>query len=67
MIVAEEKKEGRVGWPVYSAYMKAAGGYVISIFVIFTFFIAIAAQSFATWWLSYWLDQGSGVSLLSSF
>ncbi|XP_052784055.1 ATP-binding cassette sub-family C member 5-like isoform X2 [Mya arenaria] len=60
LIVAEEKQEGRVGWSVYRSYMKAAGGYILSAFVIFIFFIAIASQSFANWWLSFWLSQGSG-------
>lgn len=60
LIVAEEKKEGKVGWSVYSIYLKAAGGYIISALVVLTFVVAIAAQSFASWWLSYWLNQGSG-------
>ncbi|XP_053403768.1 ATP-binding cassette sub-family C member 5-like [Mercenaria mercenaria] len=60
LIVAEEKKEGKVGWPVYRTYIKAAGGYIASAFVILTFILAIGSQSFASWWLSYWLNQGSG-------
>ncbi|XP_053403770.1 ATP-binding cassette sub-family C member 5-like isoform X1 [Mercenaria mercenaria] len=60
LIVAEEKKEGKVGWPVYRTYIKAAGGYIVSGLVILTFVVTIASQSFASWWLSYWLNQGSG-------
>ncbi|KAL4220768.1 Multidrug resistance-associated protein 5 [Mactra antiquata] len=60
LIVAEEKKDGKVGWQTYSSYMKAAGGYILSIFVILVFAVAIATQSFSSWWLSYWLNQGGG-------
>ena len=63
LIVAEERKEGKVGWSVYSAYMKAAGGYVISTLVIITFILSIGAQTMTNWWLSYWLNQGSGVGI----
>ena len=63
MIVAEEKKEGKVGWSVYRMYIKSAGGYFLSSLVLLTFVIALASQSFASWWLSHWLQQGSGVSI----
>ena len=62
-MVAEERKEGKVGWSVYSAYLKAAGGYIISFLVILMFILSIGAQTMTQWWLSYWLNQGSGVSV----
>ncbi|XP_060600262.1 ATP-binding cassette sub-family C member 5-like, partial [Ruditapes philippinarum] len=60
LIVAEEKKEGKVGWPVYQVYIKAAGGYILSVLVLLCFVLAIGSQSFAGWWLSFWLQQESG-------
>ena len=62
-MVAEERKEGKVGWAVYSAYMKAAGGYIVSFLVMLTFILSIGSQTMTQWWLSHWLNQGSGVRL----
>jgi len=62
LIVAEERTAGKVGWTVYSSYMKSAGGYLASGFVLLLFFVCIASQAFTNWWLSHWLNQGSGVS-----
>ncbi|XP_052214648.1 ATP-binding cassette sub-family C member 5-like isoform X1 [Dreissena polymorpha] len=60
LIVAEEKHQGRVGLPMYRAYLKAAGGYMVTFLTLLLFLVAIATQSFANWWLSHWLNQGSG-------
>ena len=65
-MVAEERKEGKVGWSVYSVYLKAAGGYIISFLVILMFILSIGAQTMTQWWLSYWLNQGSGVGYIIS-
>ena len=62
--MAEERKEGKVGWSIYSGYMKAAGGYIISFIVILSFILSIGAQTMTNWWLSHWLNQGSGVSYI---
>lgn len=62
-MVAEELKEGKIGWSVYSAYMRAAGGYIVSSIVLLSFVLSIGAQTFTQWWLSHWLNQGSKVGV----
>lgn len=60
---AEEKGSGEVSWPVYGAYIKAAGGPVVFMVNIFLFLSTTGSIAFSNWWLSHWIRQGSGVSL----
>lgn len=39
-------------------------GYVISATVFFLMVVIIFLTTFNSWWLSHWLEQGSGVSVM---
>ncbi|KAL4686036.1 hypothetical protein H8959_001633 [Pygathrix nigripes] len=60
----EEMKEGSLSWRVYHHYIQAAGGYMVSCIVFFFMVLIIFFTIFSFWWLSYWLEQGSGVSAM---
>lgn len=62
LMKAEEKGSGSVAWSVYGAYIKAAGGPLVFIINIFFFLSTTGSIAFSSWWLSYWIRQGSGVS-----
>uniref|UniRef100_A0A6Q2X5L5 ATP-binding cassette sub-family C member 5 n=1 Tax=Esox lucius TaxID=8010 RepID=A0A6Q2X5L5_ESOLU len=55
---------GAVAWEVYWAYIKAAGGPCAFIINVFLFLFTTGSIAFSNWWLSYWIRQGSGVSLV---
>jgi len=62
LMTEEARAAGHVGWDVYKAWFKAAGGIYIP-FVIFIVFTADAGTGvISTWWLTYWSDSGSGKS-----
>ena len=44
----------------YVSYIKACGGWGVAVSVVSLFAIHVASTTFSSWWLSYWLDQGSG-------
>uniref|UniRef100_A0A8C1GCA9 ATP-binding cassette sub-family C member 5 n=1 Tax=Cyprinus carpio TaxID=7962 RepID=A0A8C1GCA9_CYPCA len=52
---------GAVAWPVYTAYIKAAGGPLAFVVNILLFLFTTGSIAFSNWWLSYWIRQGSGV------
>ncbi|XP_070538850.1 ATP-binding cassette sub-family C member 5-like [Ptychodera flava] len=60
LIVAEEKEAGTVKWAAYNTYFKAAGGYAVVFLILFLFILYIGLLTFNNWWLSYWINQGSG-------
>uniref|UniRef100_A0A8C3TI31 ATP-binding cassette sub-family C member 5 n=1 Tax=Chelydra serpentina TaxID=8475 RepID=A0A8C3TI31_CHESE len=62
LVRKEEKQEGSVTWKTYHAYIKASGGFILSSFVVLLFILMIGCSAFSNWWLSFWLEQGSGVS-----
>uniref|UniRef100_A0A8C6NHP6 ATP-binding cassette sub-family C member 5 n=1 Tax=Nothobranchius furzeri TaxID=105023 RepID=A0A8C6NHP6_NOTFU len=62
LMKAEEKGSGAVAWPVYGAYIKAAGGPVVFIINALFFLFTTGSIAFSNWWLSHWIRQGSGVS-----
>ncbi|XP_041482958.1 multidrug resistance-associated protein 5-like isoform X1 [Lytechinus variegatus] len=47
----------------YLAYMKSAGGVVVSLLVILIFLISQALATFSSFWLSHWLEQGNGTKI----
>uniref|UniRef100_A0A673FU77 ATP-binding cassette sub-family C member 5 n=1 Tax=Sinocyclocheilus rhinocerous TaxID=307959 RepID=A0A673FU77_9TELE len=61
LMQAEEKGSGAVAWPVYTAYIKAAGGPLAFIVNILLFLFTTGSIAFSNWWLSHWIRQGSGV------
>uniref|UniRef100_A0A8C1I6G8 ATP-binding cassette sub-family C member 5 n=1 Tax=Cyprinus carpio TaxID=7962 RepID=A0A8C1I6G8_CYPCA len=64
LMQAEEKGSGAVAWPVYTAYIKAAGGPLAFVVNILLFLFTTGSIAFSNWWLSYWIRQGSGNSSL---
>lgn len=65
----EEMEKGSLSWRVYHSYIQAAGGYVVFIPVFLLVAMSVFLTTFNFWWLSYWLQQGSGVwcGLMSFF
>ncbi|XP_067406340.1 ATP-binding cassette sub-family C member 12-like [Emydura macquarii macquarii] len=60
LIQKEEKQEGSVTWKTHHTYIKASGGFILSSFVVLLFVLMVGSSAFSNWWLSVWLEQGSG-------
>uniref|UniRef100_A0A8C5S177 ATP binding cassette subfamily C member 12 n=1 Tax=Laticauda laticaudata TaxID=8630 RepID=A0A8C5S177_LATLA len=60
LIQKEEKAEGWIKWEIYHTYIKASGGFLLWFVTILLFVLMIASSTFSNWWLSFWLNQGSG-------
>ncbi|XP_004371751.1 ATP-binding cassette sub-family C member 11 [Trichechus manatus latirostris] len=58
----EKMKEDSLSWRVYHHYIQAAGGYTVSIMVCLLMVVNVSLMTFIPWWLSYWLQQGSGTN-----
>ncbi|XP_004690202.1 PREDICTED: ATP-binding cassette sub-family C member 11 [Condylura cristata] len=58
----EQMEEGSLTWNIYYRYLQAAGGCVVSTLVILIMVLVIFLSTFNFWWLSYWLQQGSGTN-----
>ncbi|XP_021561509.1 ATP-binding cassette sub-family C member 11 [Neomonachus schauinslandi] len=58
----EKMEEGSLGWSVYHHYIRASGGYMVSAVVFFLMMVIIFLTTFNFWWLSHWLEQGSGTN-----
>uniref|UniRef100_G1LCJ7 ATP binding cassette subfamily C member 11 n=1 Tax=Ailuropoda melanoleuca TaxID=9646 RepID=G1LCJ7_AILME len=58
----EKMEEGSLRWNVYHHYIRASGGYVVSAIVFFLMMVIIFLTTFNFWWLSHWLEQGSGTN-----
>uniref|UniRef100_G1QIE8 ATP-binding cassette sub-family C member 12 n=1 Tax=Nomascus leucogenys TaxID=61853 RepID=G1QIE8_NOMLE len=59
LIQTESPQEGTVTWKTYHTYIKASGGYLLSLFTVFLFLLMIGSSAFSNWWLGLWLDKGS--------
>ncbi|OWK15922.1 hypothetical protein Celaphus_00004092 [Cervus elaphus hippelaphus] len=59
LIQTESPREGTVTWKTYHTYIKASGGYLLSLFVVSLFVLMIGSSAFSNWWLGVWLDKGS--------
>uniref|UniRef100_T1J568 Multidrug resistance-associated protein 5 n=1 Tax=Strigamia maritima TaxID=126957 RepID=T1J568_STRMM len=60
-LITEEKIErGNIAFATYQEYMKAGGGYFISLIVLLTFAVNIGTTAFSSWWLSRWINEGGG-------
>ncbi|KAL7833683.1 hypothetical protein AOLI_G00286430 [Acnodon oligacanthus] len=65
LVTKEVSQEGSVTLRTYHRYCMAAGGYFLLLFVILIFILLVGSTTFSNWWLSYWLDEGSGNSTVS--
>ncbi|XP_040489192.1 ATP-binding cassette sub-family C member 12 isoform X1 [Ursus maritimus] len=59
LVQTESPREGTVTWKTYHAYIKASGGYLLSLFAVSLFLLMIGSSAFSNWWLGLWLDKGS--------
>ncbi|XP_025776284.1 multidrug resistance-associated protein 9 [Puma concolor] len=59
LVQTEYPQEGTVTWKTYHTYIKASGGYLLSLFVVSLFLLMIGSSVFSNWWLGLWLDKGS--------
>ncbi|KAM4742656.1 ATP-binding cassette sub-family C member 5 isoform 2-T3 [Anableps anableps] len=57
---SEEQQYGGVSWPVFRVYMAACGGYIPCLLILVLFVLNVGSAAFCHWWLSYWINQGSG-------
>ncbi|XP_062818077.1 ATP-binding cassette sub-family C member 12 isoform X5 [Anolis carolinensis] len=60
LVQEEGRQEGSVTWKTYHTYIKASGGFILWFFLILLFALMIGCSAFSNWWLSYWLEHGSG-------
>ncbi|XP_078521976.1 ATP-binding cassette sub-family C member 5 isoform X2 [Lissotriton helveticus] len=56
----EEKGKGSVPWSVYGVYIQAAGGPFAFLVIMALFILNVGSTAFSNWWLSYWINEGSG-------
>ncbi|XP_012496962.1 PREDICTED: multidrug resistance-associated protein 5 isoform X2 [Propithecus coquereli] len=66
LVQLEEKGQGSVPWSVYGVYIQAAGGPLAFLVIMSLFMLNVGSTAFSTWWLSYWIKQGSGGTLRAS-
>ncbi|XP_021572997.1 multidrug resistance-associated protein 9 [Carlito syrichta] len=59
LVQTESSREGTVTWKTYHTYIKASGGYLLSLFTVSLFLLMIGSSAFSNWWLGLWLDNGS--------
>uniref|UniRef100_H0WU32 ATP-binding cassette sub-family C member 12 n=1 Tax=Otolemur garnettii TaxID=30611 RepID=H0WU32_OTOGA len=62
LVQTESPQEGTVTWKTYHTYIKASGGYLLSLFTVALFLLMIGSSAFGNWWLVLWLDKGSQIS-----
>nr|XP_021576403.2 ATP-binding cassette sub-family C member 12 [Ictidomys tridecemlineatus]XP_040135631.1 ATP-binding cassette sub-family C member 12 [Ictidomys tridecemlineatus]XP_040135632.1 ATP-binding cassette sub-family C member 12 [Ictidomys tridecemlineatus]XP_040135635.1 ATP-binding cassette sub-family C member 12 [Ictidomys tridecemlineatus] len=62
LVQTESSREGTVTWKTYHTYIKASGGYLLSLFAMFFFLLMIGSSAFSNWWLGRWLDKGSEIT-----
>ncbi|XP_027135867.1 ATP-binding cassette sub-family C member 5 isoform X2 [Larimichthys crocea] len=55
-----EQPCGGVAWPVFRLYMAACGGSASCLLILVLFIFNVGSSAFCQWWLSYWINQGSG-------
>ncbi|XP_042293366.1 ATP-binding cassette sub-family C member 12-like isoform X2 [Sceloporus undulatus] len=60
LVQEEGRQEGSVTWKTYCTYIKASGGFILWFFIVLLFVLMIGCSAFSNWWLSHWLEQGSG-------
>ncbi|XP_054566313.1 ATP-binding cassette sub-family C member 12 isoform X3 [Eptesicus fuscus] len=59
LVQTQPPREGAVTWRTYHTYIKAAGGYLLSLFTVTLFLLMIGSTAFSNWWLGFWLDKAS--------
>uniref|UniRef100_A0A8C9UV77 ATP-binding cassette sub-family C member 12 n=1 Tax=Spermophilus dauricus TaxID=99837 RepID=A0A8C9UV77_SPEDA len=62
LVQTESSREGTMTWKTYHTYIKASGGYLLSLFAMLFFLLMIGSSAFSNWWLGLWLDKGSEIT-----
>ncbi|CAM9778040.1 unnamed protein product, partial [Phaeothamnion confervicola] len=57
LMTAEERATGAVGWPVYEAYLRAAGGVAMLVALAALFVLGNAAAQGQQWVVSFWTSD----------
>ncbi|XP_060041586.1 ATP-binding cassette sub-family C member 11 isoform X2 [Erinaceus europaeus] len=58
----KEKMENMsLRWRIYHHYIQSAGGYMVTVLVFLLMVLIVSLTTFNFWWLSHWLEQGSGI------
>lgn len=55
-----------MAWPVFQLYMAGCGSVCSCLLILVLFVLNVGSSAFCHWWLSYWINQGSGVRRSSS-
>uniref|UniRef100_A0AAQ6A891 ATP-binding cassette sub-family C member 5 n=1 Tax=Amphiprion ocellaris TaxID=80972 RepID=A0AAQ6A891_AMPOC len=55
-----EQQCGGMAWPVFRCYVAACGGSASCLLILALFVLNVGSSAFCQWWLSYWINQGSG-------
>ncbi|XP_078592465.1 ATP-binding cassette sub-family C member 5-like isoform X2 [Branchiostoma floridae x Branchiostoma japonicum] len=61
LVTEEEKFRGSVTLKTYWSYIKASGGVIVCSCTLLLFILSTGSMVFSNWWLTLWLNQGSGV------
>ncbi|XP_072048673.1 ATP-binding cassette sub-family C member 5-like [Amphiura filiformis] len=60
-LIKDESVEARVSrFQTVLSYIRACGGFIVAIFMLFPFVLFAFGSIFSNWWLSYWFQQGDG-------
>ena len=62
LVEMEDRNVGSVKWPTYLAFIKAAGGISVAIFLLFLTMLTVVSNVMTNWWVSQWLEDGDGNS-----
>ena len=57
-------ERGSISANTFHVYIKAAGGYIITLLVFIVFLLNVGSVTFSSCWLALWLKEGGGVSTL---
>uniref|UniRef100_A0A3Q2SNB0 ATP-binding cassette, sub-family C (CFTR/MRP), member 5 n=1 Tax=Fundulus heteroclitus TaxID=8078 RepID=A0A3Q2SNB0_FUNHE len=64
-VVLFQQQYGGVSWPVFQVYMAACGGSAPCLLILVLFVLNVGSAAFCHWWLSFWINQGSGNSTVT--
>uniref|UniRef100_H2ZGG5 Uncharacterized protein n=1 Tax=Ciona savignyi TaxID=51511 RepID=H2ZGG5_CIOSA len=59
-LMSDEERGSAIPMSTYYSYIKASGGFILWMLMSMFFFINVGAQQFGNFWISFWINQGSG-------
>ncbi|XP_022095164.1 multidrug resistance-associated protein 5-like [Acanthaster planci] len=60
LIEEEELGERGITIETINSYIQSAGGFLVTVGVLFCYAVSVGFTVFSSWWLSHWLNNGSG-------